>query len=236
MNKLHSMRIIVVIVLCCLSATCVCQNPSVTEPKPPQKLQFGFGFCGFTYQGDLNNTDENLHRIYPGLNISLQFDSRRRVSPQINFGLGKFIAQNNEIQPIEGQLPNAFVATNFYYFDLQLRVHFLKKKKIRPHLGFGLGMLNFTPRDEKGNELNLNQSTRANSENQYSTSAFVTPLNIGLKISLNEVAGIGFDFNHYITNSDFLDNIGKLGTKNGNDALQQLVFTFYLTPKIKGKQ
>lgn len=197
-----------------------------------QRLQVGLAPFALNYTGDLTNEDENFHRVYPGFNVSVQFESPRLVSPQLNFGFGKFTAQDRELEPVEGILPNTFVETNYFYFDATLRVRFLRRRKFRPHIGPGLGLLNFTPRGPNGNELADDLQSR-NVDESYSTTSFFLPLMVGFTWRLNDFVAIGMDYKYFLLTTDYVDNIGELGQRSGNDRLSSLNIGLYLTPAAR---
>lgn len=195
------------------------------EQKP---LKMGIGLMGAAYVGDLNTNGESLYRFYPGVNISLQFASEKLIAPQLNAGFGKFLSQDRELVPVEGVSPNTFVETPFFFVDFRLRARFLREKPINPYLSLGLGLLGYTPRDVEGNNLLDNVSTRAEGES-YGSLAAGFPLSIGTEYKLSHLLSLGLEYTYRLTTSDYLDNIGQLGMRNGNDKIQSLLLSLYVT-------
>ena len=206
----------------------VMAQESISDEKPiipKPALKFGLGFLGITYHGDLNANEEYWHRFYPGANLSLQFNSIRRFSPQINIGFSKIIVQDRTL-PGNGQTPNNFVETPFFWGNVLLKCRIPKVGRFRPHIAPGIGLIGFSPKDVVGNNLTSNQQTRTAGES-YSTTVLYFPINIGFELKLNRFAAIGLDYYRFNMMTDYFDNIGKLGTKNGNDKLEGLQFTVF---------
>lgn len=195
----------------------------VIIPKPA--LKFGLGFLGITYHGDLNANEEYWHRFYPGANFSLQFNSIRRLSPQMNVGFSKIIVQDRNL-PGRGLKPNNYVETPFFWGNVLLKCRIPKVGRFRPHVAAGIGLIGFNPKDIDGNSLATNQQTRSNGET-YATTVVFFPVNVGFELKLNRFAAIGLDYYRFNITTDYFDNIGKLGTKSGNDKLEGLQFTLF---------
>lgn len=193
-------------------------------------LKLGFGLSGFTYTGDFTEEDGNIQRYSPGGNFSLQFSGRKSLQFQLNTGFGRFTEQNDgPVFPSSGEIvPNDFVETSFFYTDIRLRYLFLKKLPVRPFFGAGLGLLFFSPRDQEGNYLGEDIFSRLEDET-YLTTIGNFPLSAGLDIRLSHRLGLGIEYIHRITPTDYLDNIGKLGPREGNDLLRSFQFSIYLS-------
>ena len=189
-----------------------------------QKVKIGLGFMGATYLGDLNPAPEQLHRFYPAGTLSLQFDSKRRLNPQLNLGFGSFAAQDREGRINQFSNQNYFVKTSYVFANAMLKFHFLKTKRTRPHLGAGVGFITFSPKDADNRSLTNDASSRAKGET-YGTTAGIFPLNAGVSFQLTPMTALGLDYYYFLTTTDYLDNIGKLGQKSGNDALTGLQFS-----------
>jgi hypothetical protein len=195
------------------------------EQKP---LKLGLGLMGASYVGDLNTNGQALHRFHPGVNISLQFDSEKLIAPQLNTGFGKFVAQDRDLIGSEGAEPNTFVETPFFFVDFRLRARFLRETSFNPYFSLGVGLLGYTPKDEDGNNLLDNISTRAEGETYGSISAGF-PFSLGFEVQLSPLVGIGLEYTYRFTTSDYLDNISQLGLRDGNDRLQSLLLSVYFT-------
>ena len=193
-------------------------------------LKLGFGLAGFTYTGDFTEENGNIQRYSPGGNVSLQFAGRKSLQFQLNAGFGKFTEQNDGpvFIPMGDIVPNDFVETSFFYTDIRLRYIFLRNLPVRPFLGVGTGLLFFSPRDQDGNYLGEDIFSRLEEE-VYLTTIGNFPLSAGIDVRLSYRLGLGVEYIHRITPSDYLDNIGKLGPKEGNDLLRSFQFSIYLS-------
>lgn len=198
-------------------------------PGAGQKpLRVGLGLLGATYVGDLNTNGEALYRFYPGMGFSLQFASPRRVTPQLNTGFGKFVAQNRDLEPVGSVQPNTFVETRFFFVDFRLKARFLRERAFSPYVSAGIGLLGYTPRDQSGNNLLDNLSTREDGETYGSITASF-PLSAGAELHMSPFVSLGLEYTFRPTTSDYLDNIGLVGLRNGKDKLQTLMLSFYFT-------
>jgi hypothetical protein len=154
------------------------------------------------------------------------------VSPQVNLGIARTVAQNRNLPPAEGIQPNTFANTRYFTFDFMLRVRPLRRSNVRPYLALGGGLVSFTPKDASGNNLDRQEGTRAPDEN-YNTTAFYYPLALGATFRLNDFAMLALQYKQYFTNTDYLDNIGQLGSRPGADQLQALSLSLCFSPGAK---
>ena len=192
-----------------------------------QALQLGLGLNSFSYLGDLT-FDGGARRFHPGVDISLQAANSKAFRIQTRFGFGKFVEQldNGFFQSEDDILPNSFVETDILYVDLNFTYHFFKRKVIQPFVSAGLGLLFFTPKDQLGNPLGENIFTRR-AEEVYGSNTLSFPLYGGLEFKLNQTIQLEIAYLYRLSLTDYLDNIGELGTHVGNDAIQGLRLGFY---------
>ena len=223
--KLIMLRNLLLIVLFVYPLMMIAQPESVP-------LKLGISLVGFSYSGDLIEEGDQFRRFYPGSNFSIQFNGKKSLQLQVNTGFGRFTEQADfPIIPTNTEvIPNDFVETSLFYIDLRAKYWFLKEQSIRPFIGFGLGMLFFNPKDAAGNFLGENIFTRLEDE-EYSTTVVNFPLTIGAEMSITQNISLGLDYTYRITPTDYLDNIGKLGAKKGNDALHAIQLGLFFTLK-----
>ncbi|GIV44086.1 MAG: hypothetical protein KatS3mg035_1209 [Bacteroidia bacterium] len=207
------------------------KNHAQISVKGPR---IGIGYSGNTYFGDLN-ANEKLHRFYPGIYLSLGFETQKMFMPGFNVIIGKFIAQTRNLPPIEGIQPNSFVKTPFVNTFLSLKVRPLFKKSISPFLGFGLGLLHFTPKNEQNQNLSTLLSTRPPGES-YPSNSLNFPMNLGVDFKLSRSISLGLNYFYVLTTTDYLDNIGKLGTQKGNDKMMQLSLSMQIVLEGEGRR
>lgn len=197
------------------------------KKKTTTTLRVGLGLMAAAYSGDLNYNGEKFYRFYPGFNAFLQFGKNKLITPQLNMGYGKFVAQNRTLESVSGYTINKYVETSFFYADLRLKVKFLRKKRFNPYGSIGPELLSFTPRDAAGNALADNFESRMENE-AYGSVAFALPLSLGFDLNLSPVFGLSLEYTYRITSSDYLDNIGELGLKSGKDKLNTFLLSLYV--------
>jgi hypothetical protein len=198
-------------------------------PAGPSALRLGIGLFMVTPQGDLSHGEANV-RLTSGANLSLQFASSKLISPQINAGFGRVVAQDRDVPAVEGLQPNTFAETPFFYVDFRLRAKFLRQSPVNPYFGFGIGMLNFSPRDAEGNSLIDNTDTRAEGET-YGNMTVGFPITVGSEVRLSEIVRLSAEYVFRPTGSDYLDNVGQLGQVEGKDKMHQVQIALLITLK-----
>ncbi|MEL6591836.1 MAG: LysM peptidoglycan-binding domain-containing protein, partial [Bacteroidota bacterium] len=123
---------------------------------------------------------------------------------------------------------NTFVETSFFYGDLRLKYRFPISQHFHPFLTAGAGVLSFTPRDQEGRFLNDALFTREPDED-YSTIVPQIPFGAGVQARINPAVSISLEYLFRFTPTDYLDNIGRLGTREGDDFLHGLQLSMYIT-------
>jgi len=196
--------------------------------------RIGIGYLANTYFGDLND-QEKLHRFYPGVHISLGFETQKMFMPGFNIFVGKFLAQTRNLPPVEGRQPNSFVKTPFVNASFSLKFRPLYKLPVSPFIGAGLGLLHFTPKNEQNQNLSSVLSTRLPGES-YASNAINFPLNLGIDFKLSRNFSMGLQYFYVLTSTDYLDNIGKLGKKSGNDQMMYLSLSMQIVIESEARK
>ncbi|MFK7922329.1 MAG: LysM peptidoglycan-binding domain-containing protein [Bacteroidia bacterium] len=209
---------------------CLLFIPSLLVGQSERQVKIGFGLDAISYIGDLSDPDQAIHRIYPGANLSIQLEGPKRLKIQLNGGFGKFSEQYDGVKPSTspGVIVNTFVETSFYYGDLRLKYRFPISQHFHPFLTAGAGVLAFTPRDQEGRFLNDALFTREPDEN-YSTIVPQIPVGAGIQARINPAVSVSLEYLFRYTPTDYLDNIGRLGTRPGHDFLHGLQLSMYIT-------
>lgn len=217
---------------------------SLPPAPPPKPLKLGVSLTGSSYRGDLDNQTFNFTRFYPGINFSIELEGKKRLRLQFNAGYGQFAEEfdeNTQLTDTAGaSLPNGFqgvvpfVQTSFFYTDFRLRGRLAQLGPLELFAGTGVGFLMFSPRDKNGKFLSETYLNRERSES-YNTLVAQFPLNIGFQYRFSPQVAVGLDYTYRLTPTDYLDNLGKLGQKQGNDALHTLAATVCLSIKDKPK-
>ncbi len=200
----------------------------------PPPLRIGVGMMGISYAGDLTVDDGSFQRFSPGGHLAVQFAGAKKLRPALIAGYGGF---REQIDVFPGSVPagiepNTFVETSFFFADFRLQYYFLQNARVSPYLAAGVGMFSFSPQDQDGNFLGENIFTRQEGET-YNTTIASFPITAGVNIDVNQVISLSVGYTQRFTPSDYLDNIGLLGTKNGNDVVQhfQMGVHFTLVPR-----
>lgn len=201
-------------------------------------LRVGIGFSGLAYRGDFTQNDGDFLRVYPGLNVALQFDGPRRLQLQLRLGYGHVQEQSDRQQipvlpgngvDVPDTIPNHYFRTSLFMPDLRLRFRFIRQGPVQPYIGVGIGLVVYDPRDESGNLLADNILSRRLGEN-YDAMTANFPLMAGCDFRLNELLGLGLLYTFRPTQTDFLDNVGSLGRDEGRDQIHEVTMSlqFYL--------
>lgn len=214
--------------LACVVLTAFLGSPSLLAQQG-KRLRLGLGMSGIQYVGDLTEDALSLRRFEPVGSLSLQFDQQKRFWPQLNIGFGRMVEQADGLAfpDVQDVSPNRFVETSLFYTEFGLNVRIIRHGPVQPYLGAGVGLLFFQPKDQEGNFLAENIFTRQLDETYGSSTAYL-PLTAGVVTRLGEHLSLGLSYTHKRTASDYLDNIGQLGGRAGNDHLHQIQFTVYL--------
>lgn len=195
-------------------------QPWPSRNFPGNRYYIGVGFGGVQYTGDLTTRD-GTQGFGPAVNVSFGFGGRKLLSTTFNLGYAQFSADDPQLNPLGNPSPNTYVSTSYFYLEGLVRARFRREKRIRPHIGLGLGYLRFTAEDQRGNNLADQLSTRSFGE-VVSSGALQLPLNIGLVVDVTDRFAISLDYYRILPFTDYLDNIAELGPDSGNDVLNRL--------------
>lgn len=207
------------------------QPPIVSRPK--RDILIGIAVTGNGYYGDLNVADGGIFNsdflaFNPGIDLSLGRDAERWILPEFHVGYGKFVSQNSDIRPVLVEQadhdtlirPNSYAETTFLYGDFNLRINLIKRWNLfRPYVSAGIGGLAFFPRAKDGVLLFRKRSTRAPGEPNYGTLSASFPVSAGVDLHLSRFLSVNMAYVYRFNSTDYLDNIGQLGTLDGNDQL-----------------
>lgn len=193
------------------------------------KIRVGLGFTGNQYTGDLTSDKiADAIRVYSGVNLSILAQRQSPLNFLVSIGAGTVVGQNDSVkftQPTSNRLsPNRFFATSFIYGDLNLRYRFFNADKLSTWFGAGGGFLFYSPKNEKSLGLLDQDRTRIPGET-YNLIMLQVPLRVGIDYNFSRYVGLSLSFQHRFLSSDYLDNIGEMGTRKGNDYLQSLEIT-----------
>lgn len=197
------------------------QAPVPSLPKLPP-LRLGVGLVGFLQQSDLT-AGPDATPLGGGGMLLLESRGAGFIRPQLALFVGSSTAQYRELpqpNPLNANAPNpnTFVETQLAGGYLLLQGHLLRQRRIHPTLGAGVGILAFTPKDARGEELQDQLLTRTETET-YGTTVLMVPLSVGVEAALVGRLHAQLRYQYWLTLTDYLDNVSELGTQQGNDAL-----------------
>lgn len=203
--------------------------PAGWAQRGRQVPQIGLSATAIAYAGDFTEAETQFQRIYPGFDLCLRSAEDRHLAAQLTLGTGRFVEQfdgNVPDTPPDVELPD-FVDTRFLYGDLRVYYHPVPDFVVDPYVGVGAGLIYFTPRDVEGRLLTRNSATRAEGE-RYNPIIPQLPLQAGFRFRLNDFLKLGTAYTYRFVPSDYLDNIGDLGTRSGFDALHAVQLSLWL--------
>ncbi len=212
------MKTIKLLVLCSLLS-------GLAFAQAPSKFIYG-GFAANAYKGDLSGYDKWSSSFH----IGLKFNRKERINGNVNIAFGNVTGQNPNYQFVTEQgfaSPNRFFKTRFFSLNYDLQINIIKKNNIIVYASPGIGVIVFNPEDQFFNKLIDQPSTREEGED-YTSSAIMLPLQVGIIYFLPNDFGIGFNLGLLNSQTDYLDNISLWGNKSGNDNIMWAKFSIYI--------
>ena len=211
--------------LCFALLTCV-----TSRAQGNKQLKIGLGLAGMSYVGDLSEADNDIRRVNPGVNFSLQTAGTAALQMQVNVGFSKLTEQaDGETPPVTPVTPGAsFVETSLFYGDMRIKFRPMTQSWFQPYIAAGAGLLVFSPKDAEGNSLTAAQL------DPYNSTIPQIPLTAGIEFKLTDRFATSIEFTHRLTTTDFLDDRQANGAREGNDYLQSLHLNFFVV--LAGKQ
>lgn len=195
------------------------------------KIVFKAGISAYTYNGDLTSEGGGFERFTTGLNLGLKVRTKKNIYPEINFEFGKFLAQSTSPIVKDSIYANTFVDTKFFLADFRLFYHTNLDYPVNLGFGLGLGIINFTPRNSESESLLDFPETRYEDET-FSNVALQIPASFNVEISVLPQLILQLGMTHRFIQSDYLDNISRVGYKQGNDNLSSFHLNIlYILPE-----
>ena len=155
---------------------------------------------------------------------------QRRLHSSLHAGFGTLTGQaashHNPDIITPSPSPNRFFNTRFFSVNYGLQYDFVRRGPFTAYLSQGFGIIRFNPQDQFGNDLQDDLQTRAPNES-YANVAIIFPTQLGMVFSFPNEFGVGIRAGFTNPLIDYLDNIAHLGTKDGNDNILSVSFSFY---------
>ncbi len=225
MDKFKSQYILVVFILIGLIANA-------------QRVEVGLMIGGSNYLGDLSNEKILMKETHFSGSIFGRYNFSPKFAMKGYFGYGKVSGDDKNLisekrdyllkgVKMTGFEFNKYRNLNFYSdiyeFSLHAEYNFLKNElstyKARPFLPYvfiGLGIFNFNPKSNFGNNTVELQplategqgSTTYNEMKKYSLTAVCLPMGIGFRQKIGDDFFIGVEGGVRFTNTNYLDDVG----------------------------
>ncbi len=184
--------------------------------------EMGITFGGGNYMGDIN-PKYNLYgtKIMYGLIYRYNFNPRWVIKASAMFGsVGAEDSHFNNIRNLsfESKINELAATCEFNFFDYQTGS---KKHRVTPYIFAGIGVFFMNPKTEILNPLTYEREwvdlQPLNTEGQgmdgydkpYSLTQISVPFGLGLKVSLNSIICIGFEWGLRMTFTDYIDDVSK---------------------------
>jgi hypothetical protein len=217
--------------LCCIWALCFvtplrAQYLIERSERYTRLLELGIG--GNAYMGDLSSRYDFWS---PHVAVAVHFTKKTRWNSSLNLFVGSMRSENYAYQSTEPSVRSvkAFV-TAFQSLQYRVLFNFIAKRHFQAYLQLGIGLLRYDPRDLEGNSLADQLDTRLPGE-EYGTTAVAFPFGFGLRYLFNNGWAVHSELSWWNPTTDYLDNIGQLGERTGNDNM--LTFRFGLCVPLK---
>ncbi len=177
-----------------------------------------------SYKGDLSPSYQKWSSAF---HIGAFSDQRRWFNPTASLSIGNLVGQNANYDYLNPPRTNTFFKTNFVQLSLGLRLNVVKNDFLTVYFNPNIGIMRFTPKDIRNQKLANQAETRTLGET-LPTTAFVIPASVGAmyKFKASKLA-IGAEVGLLNPMSDYLDNVGKLGSASARDNSLQIKLSVY---------
>lgn len=189
--------------------------------------QLSVGVSHNAYRGDLGDTYQSGGLA---VNVGYMFSHSKKLHGGLHAAVGTF--SGYELSGTSPDfnaeaLPNTYFRSSFFSAHYSLQYDILRRDRWLLYISQGLGLIRFSPQDEFGNALPDMPETRAEGEN-YGAAAAVLPTQVGVDFYLPNQLGVGLKVGWLNTTTDYLDNIGQLGNRDGNDNVMQVMLQLHI--------
>ena len=191
---------------------------------------FWAGTSANNYTGDL---DDGLAHFKPGAHIGLKLNRGKRLNGSFALGIGMLSGQDPNFKPdVAAPLsPNKYFSTTFFTLDYSLQYHLIKKERYWLYVSQGIGLFRYNPMDDQDRSL-LDLGNTRPADETYGNISLQLPTSLGAAYFLPNQWGLGLQASYLNPLTDFIDNIGSLGTNKGNDNVLQ--FRLMVMVPVKG--
>jgi hypothetical protein len=227
--------------ICCINTIAIAQKDSVQVSAieairtPTPHRYFTVGNSANGYKGSLSNRYSSFG---PGVHLGLQFNKKKRLNGSFQLFFGQVSGDNLNAAfatRTDNRAPNSYFKTSLFVASYQLNLNLVNTKNVRWYAGTGFGITRFNVRDEQDRNLSAQPNTRAIGEN-YNNITLSLPLYMGINYHFVNGLAIALQAGWWNTNTPYLDNIDKLGSKTGNDNVASYRLSLWIPFQNQRKQ
>ncbi|MDW3209162.1 MAG: hypothetical protein R8N23_04805 [Reichenbachiella sp.] len=190
-----------------------------------REIHFGVGPA--SYSGDLGKAYSSSSLLF---NIGFKLNKDKKLNGNFRLSIGSVTGQELDYSTTDNSgvpaTPNTFFKSAFLGLNYEAHYNFVDKKKYKVYLSQGIGLFRFNPKDESDNSLIDMPDTRSLGEN-YRNLIIQLPTQLGAKYYLPNDFAVGVQFGFMNPITDYLDNLGVWGNKNGNDNILAIQFEIH---------
>ncbi|MEP2024895.1 MAG: hypothetical protein ABJH98_14145 [Reichenbachiella sp.] len=217
-------RFFLFLLIGCLLASYESQSQDSLQRKR-KEIHVGIGPA--FYSGDLGSAYSSGSLLF---NFGLKLNKDKKLNGNIKVAIGSISGQELDYTTTDNTgitaTPNTYFKTSFFGLNYEAQYNFVHREQLKVYISQGIGLFRFNPKDQYDNDLIDQPDTRPIGES-YRNMIIQLPTQLGAKYYLpNDFAfGIQFGFINPIT--DYLDNLGIWGNKNGNDNILSIQFEIH---------
>jgi hypothetical protein len=190
-----------------------------TLPRFTRLLEGGISIA--SYRGDLNPSYTKSGAM---LHLGLKLNFKKRLNSHFSLGYGTVSGDNPDYvftgTSLTDPMPNLYVKTRLLTVHYDLQINLWRNRHWMVYISQGLGLVRFSPVDDKNQSLVNQIKTRANGET-YSQAAAILPTGIGVYYLFDNGFGFHLHTGWLNTQTRYLDNISQWGNRNKNDNIWQ---------------
>lgn len=197
------------------------KSPKKMGSSDYSKFSVSLGGGIANYYGDLIEKKINLTQFGTSLFAGVQYAFSPRIAARFDLSYEKLQGSDNKSGGAYPNIRNLSFKSNVFDFSLaaEFTVLDLDKFPISPYVSAGVGVVVFDPYAYDGvtgkrqylHDLNTEGQGLSGYGSSYSRSALEFPLGAGLKFRANDNLTLALDFNYRITNTDYLDDVSRVG-------------------------
>lgn len=194
--------------------------PTGASAQQGEGVQLHVGTGANAYWGDMSSSDPVSLRFSPSYIGAIQFGGKGWLQPRFSATFGQIEAQLDQgtLEIPASVSVASFVRTRFTAVDAQFMAVLRRKRQVNFLLGVGLGAIFYAPENLEGDFLASNPFSRLITE-EYGAAAISFPVSVGVQTQVTQTLSFQLEYTYRPTQTDYLDNLGELGLRAGNDKI-----------------